>query len=100
MQYAPVVIPLAILFLLSVFVIANYNRFARVRQHLLESWSDIDVEMRRRYELIPNLLACVKGYAAHEKEVLGEIARLRTRASESHGTPTQQAWTRRHWRSA
>ncbi|MEQ8208796.1 MAG: LemA family protein [Lacipirellulaceae bacterium] len=90
MQYAPVFIPLGVLFLLGLFVIANYNRFARVRQHLLESWSDIDVEMRRRYELIPNLLACVKGYAAHEKEVLSEIAELRTRASQSHGTPTQQ----------
>jgi len=91
MTYAPVIIPLVLLLFSLVFVIANFNRFTGVRQHLRESWSDIDVEMKRRYELIPNLVACVKGYASHEREVLAEVTKLRTRASENHGTPTQQA---------
>ena len=59
-----------IFFLVLLWVIVNYNRMARVRQHILESWSDIDVELKRRYELIPNLVETVKGYAQHEREVL------------------------------
>ncbi|QDT01622.1 LemA family protein [Adhaeretor mobilis] len=91
MPYAPVIVPLVLLLLALVFVVANFNRFIGVRQHLRESWADIDVEMKRRYELIPNLVACVKGYTAHEQQVLTEVTQLRTRASENHGTPTQQA---------
>ena len=63
-------------FLLLVWLIATYNRFVRLRQHLEESWSDIDVELKRRYELIPNLVATVKGYARHEREVLEDLAVL------------------------
>lgn len=72
-------------------VIANYNRLVTVRTHLRESWADIDVEMQRRYELIPNLVEVVKGYAAHEQQVLTEVVRLRNRAAASRGSATQQA---------
>ncbi|MEN1678720.1 MAG: LemA family protein [Planctomycetota bacterium] len=74
-----------------VFVIANYNRLVTVRSHLRESWADIDVEMKRRYELIPNLVEVVKGYAQHEREVLAEVVRLRNQAAASVGSATQQA---------
>jgi LemA protein len=50
-----------------VWFIATFNRFVRVRQHIRESWSDIDVELKRRYDLLPNLVETVKGYAAHER---------------------------------
>lgn len=77
--------------LVLVFVIANYNRFARLRQHIRESWSGIDVELKRRYELIPNLVETVKGYAKHERETLEQIVALRNRAMENHGEAASQA---------
>ena len=52
-----------------VWFIMVYNRFVRLRQHLRDSWAGIDVELKRRYDLIPNLVATVKGYAEHEQEV-------------------------------
>ena len=72
-------------------VILNYNRMARVRQHILESWSDIDVELKRRYDLIPNLVGTVKGYARHEREVLEEVTKLRNQAVASRGSAASQA---------
>lgn len=74
-----------------VWVLVNYNRFARLRQHIRESWSDIDVELRRRYELIPNLVQTVKGYAHHERQVLEEVVKLRTQAMQSRGSAASQA---------
>lgn len=74
-----------------VWVWVNYNRFERLRQHVLESWSDIDVEMKRRYELIPNLVETVKGYAAHERQTLEEVTRLRNRAMANNGSAASQA---------
>ena len=88
-------VPLAIiggvLFLGLIWVVANYNRMARVRQHILESWSDIDVELKRRYDLIPNLVGTVKGYAEHERAVLEEVTKLRNQAAASQGTAASQA---------
>jgi len=85
-------VAVAVLFGLPLlWVIVNYNRFVRVRQHIRESWSDIDVEMKRRYELIPNLVQTVKGYAQHERDVLEEVVRLRNKAMANHGTAAEQA---------
>ena len=61
--------------------VAVYNRLVRLRQHQREAWADIDVELKRRHDLIPNLVATVKGYAAHERETLAEVIRLRDRAA-------------------
>lgn len=72
-------------------LIVNYNRFVRLRQHIRESWSDIDVELKRRYELIPNLVQTVKGYAAHERETFEQVTELRNRAMADHGTAASQA---------
>ncbi len=77
--------------LLLVWAVASYNRMARLRQYIRESWSDIDVELRRRYELIPNLVETVKGYAAHERTVLQEVTALRNRAEASRGDAASQA---------
>ncbi len=74
-----------------VWFIATYNRMARLRQHVRESWSDIDVELRRRYELIPNLVETVKGYASHEREVLEEVVTLRNQAMANRGSAVSQA---------
>jgi len=76
---------------LVVWAIATVNRFVRLRQHMRESWSDIDVELKRRYDLIPNLVETVKGYATHEREVLDRVVGLRNRAVASTGGASAQA---------
>jgi LemA protein len=81
----------AVLILPLVWLIANYNRLARLQQHIRESWSGIDVELKRRYDLIPNLVNTVKGYAAHERETLEKVIELRNRAAANHGTAAAQA---------
>ena len=68
-----------------VWYIAVYNRFVRLRQHLRESWSDIDVQLKRRHELIPNLVSTVKGYAEYERDTLERVVALRNRAVAKHG---------------
>ena len=73
-----------------VYVIATYNRLVTLRTHMRESWADIDVEMKRRYDLIPNLVETVRGYASHEQSVLEEVTKLRNQAADSTGSPTQQ----------
>ena len=69
----------------------SFNRFVRERNHVRESWSNVDTELRRRHDLIPNLVEAVKGYAAHERSTLEAVIRARAAASERHGTPGDQA---------
>ena len=80
-----------VVLLALIWAIVNYNRMARVRQHIAESWSDIDVELKRRYDLVPNLVNTVKGYAKHESQVLEEVTALRNKAVASTGSATSQA---------
>jgi len=60
--------------------IAVYNRFVALRNRAKEAWSDIDVQSKRRYDLIPNLVETVKSYASHEKELLEKVTQARTQA--------------------
>ena len=76
--------------LLAVFVIFLYNKFVRLVQRTKEAWADIDVQLKRRYNLIPNLVNTVKGYAAHESETMEKVTQARTAAMnagtiEEHG---------------
>ncbi len=80
-----------LLLVVLIWLVATYNRFVRLRQHVRESWADIDVELKRRYELIPNLVGTVRGYAAHEKELLEQITELRNRAAANRGSAASQA---------
>jgi LemA protein len=80
-----------VVLIVLIWAVATYNRFARLRQHITESWSDIDVELKRRYELIPNLVETVKGYVGHERETLERVVELRSRAVASRGSPASQA---------
>lgn len=73
----------AVVLLPLIWLIATYNRFQSVKQHMRESWADVDVELKRRYDLIPNLVNTVKGYAAHEKAIFEKLAELRQRAMSS-----------------
>jgi len=68
-----------------------YNGFVRGRQRVTEAWSDIDVELKRRHDLIPNLVETVKGYAAHERTVFEQVTKARADAiSAGAGTPEQR----------
>jgi LemA protein len=79
------------LFLVMVWCIATYNRLIGLRQLMENAWSNVDTELKRRYDLIPNLVATVKGYAAHENEVLERVVKARQRAIDSTGSPEHQA---------
>jgi len=71
---------LTIVVVIAVGIIAMYNGLIRLRNRVDEAWSDINVQLKRRYDLIPNLVNTVKGYAAHEKEVFEKVTEARTRA--------------------
>ena len=68
-----------------------YNRFVLQRELVDNSWATVDTELRRRYDLIPNLVATVKGYAAHEQATLEAVIEARRRAVAATGTPEDQA---------
>lgn len=61
-------------------LVATYNRFVALKNRAEEGWSDIDVQLKRRYDLIPNLVATVKGYAKHEETVFAKVTEARARA--------------------
>ncbi len=74
-----------------IYVIVVYNRMVNLRQLIDNAWSNIDTELKRRYDLVPNLVNTVKGYAAHEKEVLDRVVQARAAALASTGSPASQA---------
>jgi LemA protein len=76
----PVWILLGVVALAVVYVILTWNRFVRLRTRVDNGWSQIDVQLRRRYDLIPNLVETVRGYAAHERAVFEHVTEARTRA--------------------
>ena len=85
-------IVLAVVALAAFFLVATYNRLVTLRQRVREAWSDIDVQLKRRYDLIPNLVATVKGYAAHESTVFQKVTEARANAiAGQSGTPEQRA---------
>jgi len=71
---------LIVLAVILLWAIAIYNGLIKLKNRVDEAWSDIDVQLKRRYDLIPNLVSTVKGYATHEKEVFEKVTEARTRA--------------------
>ncbi|MEO1584265.1 MAG: LemA family protein [Planctomycetota bacterium] len=82
---------LAVVVLLVVIVIAMYNKLVRLRVECDNGWSQIDVQLKRRYDLIPNLVETVKGYASHEKETLDAVISARAKAVQVHDASDQGA---------
>jgi LemA protein len=76
----PVLVLLGALILVALFVMGQYNRLVKLRNMAEEAWAGIDVELRRRHDLIPNLLETVKGYAAHEEGVFTAVTEARSNA--------------------
>src|SRR5690554_530723 len=75
-----IIIVLGVIFLIAVFLIQIFNRFVKNRNTVKDGWSNIDVALKRRYDLIPNLVETVKGYAAHEKTTLENVIKARNAA--------------------
>jgi len=86
-----VFIPVAVALLGLVYVVVTYNGLVNLRNLIRESWADVDTELKRRYDLVPNLVATVKGYAAYEKDVLERVVAARAKALASVGDTASQA---------
>ena len=78
-----------------IYVIATYNTLVALRNHIAEAWSNIDTELKRRYDLIPNLVEVVKGYAKHERETMEEVIKLRNLCVADSGSVSHQEGTER-----
>lgn len=78
---------LAVVVAVGFYAVSIYNRLVKNRQMVEEGWSGIDVQLKRRTDLIPNMLETVKGYMSHERELLEEIARLRSQARDAADAP-------------
>jgi len=85
------IVLLALILLVVFGGIASYNRFVSQRNLVRDAWANIDTELRRRYDLIPNLVETVKGYASHEREVFENVTKARAMATAATGSPAEQA---------
>jgi LemA protein len=84
------IIVIAVLILLALYVIVTYNGLVKLRNRIQNAWAQIDVQLRRRYDLIPNLVETVKGYAKHEQGTLEAVTQARANAINAQG-PADQA---------
>ena len=75
----------------GIWAVATYNGFVKLRNIVEESWKQIDVELHRRYDLIPNLVQTVKGYAAHERQTFENVTAARAAAVSPGSGPAEQA---------
>src|SRR6058998_2832244 len=84
-----VLVIVAIVIILLLVLVAMYNRLVRLRNRTQNAWAQVDVQLRRRYDLIPNLVETVKGYASHERQTFDEVTQARTRAQEARTVEDQ-----------
>lgn len=82
-------IPVLILAALVVLAVGTYNSLVRLRNEVRNGWSQIDVQLKRRHDLIPNLVETVKGYASHERETLENVTKARNQAVGAQGVEAQ-----------
>ena len=89
--WAPaLIIILVLVVLLAIVLVVMYNGLVKLRNKVENAWAQIDVQLKRRYDLIPNLVETVKGYATHERETLEAVIQARNSAMQA-GTPQEQA---------
>ncbi|MEZ4199995.1 MAG: LemA family protein [Candidatus Paceibacterota bacterium] len=82
------IIGLGVVGVIALWAVYAYNNFVRLVQRTKEAWADIDVQLKRRYDLIPNLVETVTGYASHERETLDQVTQARTQATQVHVDPS------------
>jgi LemA protein len=83
------IVLVGVILLLALAVVVIYNRLVRLRNRSENSWAQVDVQLRRRYDLIPNLVEAVKGYASHERATFDEVTQARTAAQQAQGVEEQ-----------
>jgi LemA protein len=84
-------IVLGLVLLVGLAVVMSYNRFVSQRNLIRDAFANIDTELKRRYDLIPNLVETVRGYASHERETFENVTRARAAAAAATGSPAEQA---------
>jgi LemA protein len=84
-----ILVIVAVVVVVLLVVIAMYNRLVRLRNRSQNAWAQVDVQLRRRYDLIPNLVEAVKGYAAHERETFDSVTNARAGAQQAQGVEQQ-----------
>ncbi len=80
---------IGVIAVLAIYLVASYNSLIGLRQRVRNSWAQVDVQLKRRYDLIPNLVNTVKGYATHEKETLENVTKARSMASSAQSVEDQ-----------
>jgi len=85
---------IGIVVLIVLWLVLTFNRLITLRARTKEAWADIDVQLKRRYNLIPNLIETVKGYTTHEKEVFQRVTEARTKACLLYTSPSPRDRTR------
>lgn len=86
-----IILFIVLVIILIGYIIGKYNSLVQARLRIKEAWSDIDVQLKRRYDLIPNIVNAVKGYATHEKEVYEKVTLARSQAMQAQGLDKIQA---------
>ncbi len=84
-----VIVIVAVAVLLVLIVVGMFNKLVRLRNRAENAWAQVDVQLRKRYDLIPNLVETVKGYAAHERETFEAVTQARTAAQQAQGVAQQ-----------
>ena len=80
-----IIVVIAVLLALVIGLVSGYNKLVELSERVDNSWAQIDVQLKQRFDLLPNLVETVKGYAAHEKSLLEDVTRLRTAAMQAGG---------------
>ena len=85
------IVILVVIALIVLILVGSYNRFVRQRFQVQSAWANVDTELKRRYDLVPNLVSTVQGYAAHERGVFEDVARTRSAAQAAQGPAASSA---------
>jgi len=87
----PILVILAVIICIVLWLVMTYNRFIVLKKRVDEAFSDIDIQLKRRFDLIPNLVSTVQGYAAHERGVLENVTKARADIQNMSGDPLERA---------